>query len=72
MDIDPMESASAAAEDDAPAGPERARSLALQHGALGTQVGDASRLDIDRFAGAAGAVDDASDFLAMANSSAIS
>ena len=39
--------------------------LALEDGPLGAEVGDAGRLDEHRFAGAAGAVDDALDLVAM-------
>ena len=39
--------------------------VALEDGPLGAEVGDAGRLDEHRFAGAAGAVDDAGDLVAV-------
>ena len=39
--------------------------LALEDGALGAEAGDAGRLDEDRLAGGAGAVDDALDLVAV-------
>ena len=58
---DPADLAAQSAQDAA----DFAVLFALEDGPLGTEVGDARRLDEHRFAGAAGAVDDAREFVAV-------